>query len=228
VTTQGAALPSLAWLKPVGPRIYFLNGSGPQLWVSNGTPAGTRQITSAPVTDTTTGLTRRYLNPPGQLASVGDTAAFGPLGASSIGAPPSHLTSGANGGHLVEAPHRAASQQVSGCNSGPLQLCLNGDRFSVSVAWTDFSGMSGSGTAVPLTTDTGSFWFFDAANIEIVVKVLDGRGLNGHFWVFYGALSNVQYTLTVTDTVTGAVALAGRSPALGAAQPGSGSRHSAV
>ena len=31
------------------------------------------------------------------------------------------------------------------------------------------------------------------------------RGLNDHFWVFYGALSNVEYTLTVTDTVTGIV-----------------------
>src|SRR5262249_38796821 len=37
------------------------------------------------------------------------------------------------------------------------------------------------------------------------VKVLDARALNDHFWVFYGALSNVEYTLTVTDTVTGIV-----------------------
>jgi hypothetical protein len=35
--------------------------------------------------------------------------------------------------------------------------------------------------------------------------VLDGRGVNGSFWFFYGALSNVEYTLTVTDTTTGAV-----------------------
>jgi hypothetical protein len=38
-----------------------------------------------------------------------------------------------------------------------------------------------------------------------VIKVLDGTAANGHFWVFYGALSNVEYRLTVTDTVTGAV-----------------------
>ena len=42
---------------------------------------------------------------------------------------------------------------------------------------------------------------FDA--IEVVLKVLDGRPVNGKFWVFYGALSNVEYTLTVTDTQTG-------------------------
>jgi len=38
-----------------------------------------------------------------------------------------------------------------------------------------------------------------------VVKVLDGRPINGTFWVFSGALSNVEYTITVTDTTTGAV-----------------------
>ncbi|HEX9669687.1 MAG TPA: hypothetical protein VGC93_09405, partial [Thermoanaerobaculia bacterium] len=46
---------------------------------------------------------------------------------------------------------------------------------------------------------------FDASNIELVVKVLDGRPLNGKFWFFYGALSDVEYTLRVTDTTTGAV-----------------------
>ena len=37
------------------------------------------------------------------------------------------------------------------------------------------------------------------------MKVLDGRAFNNKFWVFYGALSNVEYTVTVTDTQTGAV-----------------------
>jgi hypothetical protein len=36
-----------------------------------------------------------------------------------------------------------------------------------------------------------------------MIKVLDGRAINGRFWVFYGALSDVDYTLTVTDTQTG-------------------------
>jgi len=38
-----------------------------------------------------------------------------------------------------------------------------------------------------------------------MVKVLDGRTLNNKFWVFYGALSNVGYTITVRDTVKGVV-----------------------
>jgi hypothetical protein len=76
----------------------------------------------------------------------------------------------------------------------------------VRVAWQALNqGTSGNGAAIPLTSDTGAFWFFDPSNLELTVKVLDGRSINGHFWVFYGALSNVQYTITVTDTQTGAM-----------------------
>ena len=35
--------------------------------------------------------------------------------------------------------------------------------------------------------------------------MVDGSSLNGHYWVFYGALSNLEYTITVADTTTGAV-----------------------
>ncbi len=66
-------------------------------------------------------------------------------------------------------------------------------------------GTSGVGRAVQLTADTGYFWFFSANNVELVIKVVDGRAFNNFFWVFYGALSDVAYTITVTDTETGRV-----------------------
>ncbi|HEX7180570.1 MAG TPA: hypothetical protein VF756_01915 [Thermoanaerobaculia bacterium] len=69
--------------------------------------------------------------------------------------------------------------------------------------WRDFQGNTGIGHAHPLTDDAGALWFFDSDNLELAVKVLDGRANNGHFWVFYGSLTNVEFTLTVTDTVTG-------------------------
>ena len=65
-------------------------------------------------------------------------------------------------------------------------------------------GSSGSGHRVPATDESGYFWFFDAANLELVVKVLDGRAVNGRFWVFYGALTNVEYDLVVRNAATGA------------------------
>jgi hypothetical protein len=88
------------------------------------------------------------------------------------------------------------------CEADSETLCLNGSRFSVTVDWRTTDGRSGRGQASPLTSDTGTFWFFNSANVELVVKVLDARGVNGHYWVFYGALSDVDYTITVTDTET--------------------------
>ena len=55
-----------------------------------------------------------------------------------------------------------------------------------------------------MTKESGYFWFFGPENVELVLKVLDGTALNHHWWVFYGALSTVEYHITVTDTVTGA------------------------
>ena len=96
----------------------------------------------------------------------------------------------------------AALFQPESCDEGPTTLCLRG-RFRVEVAWTDFQGNSGSGQAIPMTNETGGLWFFDPANVELVVKVLDGRDTNGKFWVFAASLTSVEFTLTVTDIETG-------------------------
>jgi carbon starvation protein CstA len=56
---------------------------------------------------------------------------------------------------------------------------------------------------MPLSQDTGAFWFWSAESAELMVKVVDGRAVNGHFWVFVAGLSNVAYTVTVVDTATG-------------------------
>ena len=89
------------------------------------------------------------------------------------------------------------------CVPGETALCLLGNRFRVEAAWRDFDGNAGTAKAVPQTTDTGAFWFFQRENLELMVKVIDGRANNGRFWVYYGALSNVAFTMTVTDTATG-------------------------
>ncbi|HBL25905.1 MAG TPA: hypothetical protein DD490_03620, partial [Acidobacteria bacterium] len=137
------------------------------------------------VTDTLTGAARRYTNLPGRLGSVADTQAFGPLGASLAGV----VTEGP-APEVGEVP-LVASRSVhatGSCTPGPARLCLNGGRFAVEARWKDFQGHTGAGKAVPLSGgDTGYFWFFDAGNVEVVLKVLDGRPLNGKFWVFYGA-----------------------------------------
>jgi len=151
------------------------------------------------VTDTATGAARRYVNPKGRLGSVADTAAFGPRGAT-----PSALSFGPTPRPSIAAPARRSSTTAAPCVPSSTRLCLNGGRFAVEARWSIPTG-NGVGQAVPLTGDTGYLWFFGPDNVELVVKVLDGRPVNGKFWVFYGALSDVSYTLTVTDTQTGAV-----------------------
>ncbi len=143
------------------------------------------------VADTSTGAIRSYHNFPGDLSSVADTSAF-PEDPGSAAAAPS----------LPYASARPALADA--CAPGAYALCLNQGRFRVDVFFTRTPlGPSAPAPAVPMTGDTGYFWFFDEGNVELVVKVLDGRTVNGHFWVFYGALSNVEYRITVTDTETG-------------------------
>jgi ELWxxDGT repeat protein len=151
------------------------------------------------VTDTSTGAARRYVNPSGRLGSVADTTAFGPRGAT-----PSQLTFGPAASPLPATSTTSAATTPSACVASPTRMCLQDGRFAVEARWKT-PGQTGSGKGVPLSGDTGYLWFFGPTNVELMVKVLDGRPLNGKFWVFYGALSDVEYTLMVTDTQTGAV-----------------------
>ncbi len=89
------------------------------------------------------------------------------------------------------------------CTPGPTELCLNGSRFRVRTFWSTPQGTSGQGQAQPLTGDTGTFWFFESDNVEVVVKVLDACTPFGSFWVFAAGLTDVQVTLEVTDSLTG-------------------------
>ena len=94
---------------------------------------------------------------------------------------------------------------TGGCVPGDLTLCLGDGRFAVEVEFVDPTNGNTvtDAHAVDAGGTSGFFWFFNEQNIELAVKVLDGRGLNGQYWVFYGALSNVEYTVTVTDTNNG-------------------------
>jgi len=80
-------------------------------------------------------------------------------------------------------------------------ICVAEERFAVSATWKTAND-SGTAHPVRLTKDAASFWFFGEDNVELAVKVVDGRDFNGYFWVFYASLSNVDFTIKVTDLVT--------------------------
>ena len=120
---------------------------------------------------------------------------------------------GAIRGQLMPAPQVS----VGSCGNDRNTLCLNQGRFKVQVAFQTTTA-NGVGVALPFTDDTGAFWFFSSNNLELMIKVVDGRAVNGKFWFFAGALSDVAYTITVTDLTTGTVktyvATQGRQAAL--------------
>ena len=92
------------------------------------------------------------------------------------------------------------------CVPDPTTLCLNGSRFKVTTNWTTRDGRSASGRAVAFSGgEAGYFWFFGASNVEVVVKVLNGCGVNSRYWTFACGLTDVNVVLTVTDTQTGTV-----------------------
>ena len=179
------------------------------------------------ITDTATGAVKSWHNPSGRFASVGDTVAF--AGASSAASAPVAAPSSTSDSAIAEAAAHeqealeaalsaavaealpAASEEgessvvaaAATCSPSATALCLAGSRLRVEISWRDFGGRTGVGKAVPLSGDSGYFWFSGATNVEVIVKALDARTVNGQFWFFYGALSNVEYTITVTDTATG-------------------------
>lgn len=117
----------------------------------------------------------------------------------------------ATNAHGTSAPGNEAQASTNAlpgaCFPGAQALCLANGRFQVDADWMTTQGTSGKGQVVPnvATDDSGLFYFFTQANWEVVVKVLDACVVNDRFWVFAGGLTNVQVTLRVIDTQTGAV-----------------------
>ena len=133
------------------------------------------------VADTRNGQIRNYTNTPGDCGGIDQDFA------TSLAPPP------------VASTFHAATA----CRPGPNTLCLLKNRFAVEVDWRNpGDGTSGRGGAAALSNLTGTFTFGDRSNVELMVKMID---FNDRIALFWGALSDLDYTLKVTDTTTGAV-----------------------
>lgn len=84
------------------------------------------------------------------------------------------------------------------CVGGSSVGCLQNQRFAVSAEVDGHNAVLSS-----VRGDTAFFTVFDPQNVELAVKILDARPINGKFWVYHGSLTTLPYTVTVTDTVTG-------------------------
>lgn len=101
----------------------------------------------------------------------------------------------------VTAAASRATAAAAKCASGA--LCLQKNRFQVTAEWRDpASGQTGKAGVTSLSQTSGAFRFGDSGHPDLVAKILNQ---GGRIDVYYGSLSNLEYTLTVTDTKSGAV-----------------------
>jgi ELWxxDGT repeat protein len=147
------------------------------------------------VRDLATGEAHVFHRAAGEDCGFAEIEAFrdpaGPAAPANASSPP---------GHGAQRSRR--SPGVEPCAGA---LCLHDERFRIEAEWRDgASSSSGSGIAIPATEQSGHFWFFEPDNLELTVKLLDGRAINGAWWLFHAPLTDLPYTLRVLDTHTGA------------------------
>ena len=87
------------------------------------------------------------------------------------------------------------------CQPGDHTLCLHGDRFQVQVRFRAPNGEERMANRIELTERAGLFWFFNPANVEMLLKVQDACVAPfDRWWVFIAATTDVEYHVTVIDT----------------------------
>ena len=213
------------WLAMNG-RIYFpaaTAAAGFELWRSDGTPAGTRQMVDLFPGTASSMPSQPFALGDGRFVFAAGEAVHGHElwisdggigGAQLLADIDPGLRSGSPsdfvriGSHLYfEAEHVEVGREVFRVALPPpcttQKLCLRGGRFEATVQVKTPSGQVVQASRVFAAEAAGMFTFFNESNWEMMVKVLDGCELNNHFWVFAAAATDLEHTLTVKDLEAG-------------------------
>lgn len=145
------------------------------------------------VTDKVTGQMRQYYHAPGDAKGGYDTGT-GQLPAS-----------GCVANTITES-----RSSLTRANATSAQLAMMNNRFALTLSARDpRTGLTATGVTLPKNDESGFYTLpgltGDANNVEVFVKLVNATAVDGHYWVFYGGLTDFEYTLTVTDTATGKV-----------------------
>ena len=99
-----------------------------------------------------------------------------------------------------------------GCLPHSSASCLNNWRFQIRASAlhgarrTQARKVEGYG----LGNSASLFYFFGRDNPEMLVKVVNGCAINGHWWVFGSAATDLEYNVSVGDYATASVDDEGR------------------
>ena len=113
-------------------------------------------------------------------------------------------SAGSNSGNTIGGAGFLTFPAGGTCTSSATTLCTESGRYQITADYMTSAGARGQGkvaTGLGATTaNSGIFWFFDAANYELLVKTLNGCSVNNRKWVLAAATTDVHYELTVFDT----------------------------
>lgn len=88
------------------------------------------------------------------------------------------------------------------CKAGPTRLCLHDKRFQAELTWLDpNTGATGTAKATRITDDSGTFAFKAANGVDVAVKAVETDRAR----IVWGSLTSFEFTLKVTDTLSGQV-----------------------
>jgi hypothetical protein len=181
-------------------KVIDASGIGSGFWVFYG---GLTDLEfTLTVDDKQTGARKTYKKEPGSYCGGADTGAF---------------AAGVDFGPSVLEEPLGTDDTVRTFACGAKSLCLLDGRFDVTLAARDQrTGNTGTGVPLPKNKLFGYFALPELTgstqNPEVFVKMLDASGIGSGFWVFYGGLTDLEYTLTVKDQVTGAVKTYTKAP----------------
>ncbi len=121
--------------------------------------------------------------------------------------------------YTIEDASNYAETKIKGsepeyvCTESETNSCLQNSRFRVEVRVSYIERDTGvvkyeqakvKKAMLNGTNKTNSlFYFFSEDNPELLVKVLNGCGVNGKYWVFGSAGTDLDYSVSVTDNATG-------------------------
>jgi hypothetical protein len=108
--------------------------------------------------------------------------------------------------------------QCGSCVAGTNTACALGGRFKITISWNDTGAhLTGAGTVIhyadnlPAVDPTlgpvsesvfFSFYPFAPKDVEALVRLINGHGINDKYWVFATGFTGAQYTVNVQDMHT--------------------------
>ena len=167
------------------------SGIGQSYWVFYG--ALTDLTYTLSVREVATGTTKSYRD-----AKVGSTVC-GQFDTSGFGPTPVAAASRAEWSGITPTQVRAGEDTLSLISAHP---------FDVTLSATDpRTAATGVGQVIAQNDIYGIFSIPEitgnAGNPEVIVKMVDATGIGQNYWVFYAALTDLNYTLAVKETATG-------------------------